>query len=102
MKKITKEKILELKDKPSVTVVKYGITGCMPCLMAEETLADMDLSNVDVYSCDDVDYMTSELGIESMPVIYVYGKGKSERINAFEVLDELEDVLTETIEKVKE
>lgn len=102
MEKITKEKILTLKDKPDVSVVKYGITGCMPCLMAEETMADMDLSEVNVYSCDDVDYMTSELGIESMPVIYVYGKGKSERINAFEVLDELEDVLTETIEKVKE
>ena len=100
MKQITKDIVLGLKDKPEVSVVKYGITGCMPCLMAEETINDMDLSEVNLYTCDDVDYM-AELNIESMPVIYVYGNGKEERINAYEVLDELEDVLTETIEKVK-
>ena len=100
MKQITKDIVLGLKDKPEVSVVKYGITGCMPCLMAEETSNDMDLSEVNLYTCDDVDYM-AELNIESMPVIYVYGNGKEERINAYEVLDELEDVLTETIEKVK-
>lgn len=96
MKKVTKEEILKLKDSPDISVVKYGITGCMPCLMAEEILEDMGLDNL--YSCDDVDYM-AELGIESMPVIYVYGKGKEERIDAYEVLDELEDELCLTLDK---
>jgi len=100
MKLITKDIVLGLKDKPEISVVKFGIAGCMPCLMAEETINDMDLSNVKLYTCDDVDYM-AQLNIESMPVIYVYGNGKEERINAYEVLDELEDVLTEAIEKVK-
>lgn len=100
MKSIEKEDILLLKDKPEVSLVKYGIIGCMPCKMAEDTINDMDMTGVNLYSNDDTDFMT-ELGIESMPVIYVYGNGKEERINASEVLDELEDVLTETIEKVR-
>lgn len=97
MQKISKEEVLKLKDKPEVSVVKFGITGCMPCAMAEETLNEMGLANV--YSCDDTDYM-SELNIESMPVIFVYGNGKEARIDAYEVLDELEDVLVEVMDEV--
>lgn len=98
MKNITKEEILELKTKTTPTVVKYGIEGCMPCLMAEETLNDMDLGDVQLFSCNDVDYMTT-LGIESMPVIYIYGNGKEERINAYEVLDELDSIVETTLTK---
>jgi len=97
MKKLA-TKDWELLKEPSL--VKFGIEGCMPCYMAEETLKEIEpnFPNVNFYTNNDTDLMAS-LGIESMPVIYIINGESRERINAYECLDDLEEIITNKLEK---
>lgn len=99
MKKIINEKEFNaLKDKSSISIVKFGQEGCMPCLIAGETLAELEkqFPQIYFYECEDIDLM-QKLGITNLPVIYIITLDKQTKIDAYNCLDDLEETITKLI-----
>lgn len=102
MKKLkTEQEFEDLKKQSNINIIKFGQQGCMPCMIAGETLNELDFGDsVDIYECENVDLM-EKLEISSLPVIYVIKKEYEERIDAYACLDELADKLNDTVNWLK-
>ena len=96
MQKIeTEEQFNEICNSGELAIIKFGLPSCMPCKMSEKVLEEMEekYDELKVYFCENIDLMSS-LNITNIPVLYLVSDNDAERLNAYECLDELEEILT--------
>jgi thioredoxin 1 len=92
MKKIESEKEFNEVIQGDYVVVKFGAPWCGPCKLIEPQLEQLSADGYSVYALniDDISQPAIDYAVMSIPVTFVFNKGKAlGRVAGFKTKDEL-------------